>query len=110
MLELAAPAVAEEAALRIDAAAGGFENLRDDTLDVVAVDALDLDLDEFAGGGEGGHERLAVGEPGEAAATSHNPLDANGLEALLLGNLLPAASTASHPASVAASGGWGERG
>ena len=107
VLELAAAAVAEEGALRLHAAAGGFEHVRDDAFDVVLVDALDLDLDELPGSGEGGHERLAVGQAGEAAPARHDPLDANGLEALFLGDLLPAAPAASHGASVAAWRGVG---
>ena len=73
------------------------------------MDALDLDLNELAGGGESGHERLPVGEAGEAATTRHDPLNANSLEAVFLGDLLPAAPAASHSASVAADRGRGER-
>ena len=109
VLELAAAALPEERALWLGACTRGFEDVGDHTLDVVGVDALDLDLDQLAGGGEGGHERLAVGKAGEAAAARHDALDANGLEAFLLGDLLPAAATAGHAASVDAAGERGER-
>ena len=109
VLELAAATLAEERALRVDTAAGGLDDLRDYAFDVVTVDAFDLNLDKLTGGGEGGHEGFAIGEAGETATTSDQPLDANGLEALLLGDLLPAVATTSHPASVAAGRGWSER-
>ena len=72
------------------------------------MNALDLDLHELAGSGEGSHERLPVGEAGEAAAARHDALDSNGLKAILLGDLLPAAATTGHGASVAAEPGRGE--